>query len=142
VASDGSRVVVTGQSAPRGSTVNDIVTASYDAITGAQQWVSTYDGPGQGDDIGNTIVSSADSATVVLTGWSKGVTSDYDVVTLAYGSAAGKERWAARYDGPVHGPDHGSSVALSPDGTRAFVTGDSTGKTLSLDYITLAYRVS
>jgi hypothetical protein len=142
VTPDGSHVVVTGQSAPKGSIVNDIATVSYDAMTGAQQWVSTYDGPSQGDDVAVAVASPPDSRAVVITGFSQGASSDYDVVTIAYGASGGNEHWAARYDGPVHGPDHGFFVAISPDGTDAFVAADSTGNTMSLDYLTLAYRMS
>jgi hypothetical protein len=78
----------------------------------------------------------------VITGLSQGATSDYDVLTIAYDTSTGDQRWAARYDGPVHGYDEGNALTLSPDGGTAYVIGDSVGKSLSPDYVTLAYRVS
>src|SRR5206468_10324660 len=43
-----------------------------------------------------------------------------------------------RYDGPASDFDHASSVAVSPDGSKVFVTGWSNGST-GFDYATVAY---
>jgi DNA-binding beta-propeller fold protein YncE len=58
-------------------------------------------------------------------------------------AAGGDQQWVARYDGPGHGDDGGASVAISPDGKRAYVTGTSAG-TLATgqDYATIAYDVA
>ena len=47
--------------------------------------------------------------------------------------------WIARYDGPMSGIDRAASMALHPDGTIVYVTGESYGEDYSLDYIILAY---
>jgi DNA-binding beta-propeller fold protein YncE len=46
--------------------------------------------------------------------------------------------WVKRYNGPGNGNDVARSVAVSPAGGTAFVTGQSTGAT-SDDYATVAY---
>jgi DNA-binding beta-propeller fold protein YncE len=42
-------------------------------------------------------------------------------------AAGGSQLWLARYDGPGHGSDEAQSVAVSPDGTKVYVTGTSQG---------------
>jgi hypothetical protein len=140
VLSDGSRVVVNGQSAESGSTDSDVAVVSYNGSTGAQKWVSTYDGPAHGDDISYGSARTPQGDTVLVTGPSEGATSDYDILTIAYDISTGNQRWVDRYDGPVHGLDDGYAVSISSDGGRAYVVGDSTGT--SLDYLTLAYRLT
>lgn len=49
------------------------------------------------------------------------------------------EVWEARYHGPDDGSDSALSIAASPDGSRVFVTGKSSGIETGLDYATLAY---
>jgi DNA-binding beta-propeller fold protein YncE len=58
-------------------------------------------------------------------------------------AAPGHRLWAARYDGPAGGSDSGQSVAVSPDGTKVFVTGAS-DQDLSAndDFATVAYAAS
>jgi hypothetical protein len=63
----------------------------------------------------------------------------YDIVTLSYDAAAGALRWAARYDGPIHGQDLADTIGLSPNGRSVFVAG-VTGTENGQDYVTLAYK--
>jgi outer membrane protein assembly factor BamB len=52
----------------------------------------------------------------------------------------GARLWAKLYDGPGKGTDAARSVAVSPDGTRVFVTGYSHGRAVTgIDYLTAAY---
>ena len=68
---------------------------------------------------------------------SPGVLHDY--ATVAYDAATGGQAWVRRYDGPAHGDDWTTSIAVSPDGADVFVTGYSPGVGTSLDYATAAY---
>jgi putative pyrroloquinoline-quinone binding quinoprotein len=142
VLADGSRVVVNGQSAPGSGDLgnSDIALISYEGSTGAEQWVTTYDGPAHGDDASYGSGRTPEGDKVMVTGPSEGLNSGYDIVTLAFDTATGARLWVDRYDGPAHGPDNGYWLTVAPGGASAFVVGDSTGAT-SLDYLTLAFRL-
>jgi hypothetical protein len=56
-------------------------------------------------------------------------------------AAGGAELWRARYGRPGNSLGYPSSLAVSPDGTRVFVTGGATGpnRQPEINYTTLAY---
>jgi WD40 repeat protein len=118
---------------------SDYATLAYDAATGHRLWRARYNGAGSGEDTANSAAVSPDGTTVFVTGSSTGSASLYDFVSIAYDAESGQRLWTARYNGPANDQDGASSVALSPDGARVFVTGTSTGLTSGLDYATVAY---
>jgi WD40 repeat protein len=142
VSPGGSKVFVTGRSTgpTRGE---DYLTIAYDAATGSQLWVRTYNGPGNGDDLAVAIGVSPGGSSVFVTGWSIGTSNGRDYATVAYSASRGRQRWVHRYDGPPHGDDRVGSVAVSPGGSTVFVTGLSDGgPTTGIDYATAAYSAS
>jgi hypothetical protein len=76
---------------------------------------------------------------VFVTGSSTDSAGFFDYETLAYNASTGARLWAKRYNGPANGDDLASALAASPDGTKVFVTGRSTGSAGFFDYETLAY---
>jgi sugar lactone lactonase YvrE len=138
---DGSRVYVTGSSAATGTGL-DYATAAYDASTGAELWVARYNGPGSGDDQAVAMALSPDGTRVYATGSSAGTVTGLDYATAAYDASTGAELWVARYNGPGNGDDGATSVAVSPTGSRVYVTGGSAGVGTGPDYATVAYRAS
>ena len=54
-------------------------------------------------------------------------------------SVPGSQLWVRLYNGPGNGFDAASSVAVSPGGSRVFVTGESQGTRSGPDYATVAY---
>ncbi len=57
----------------------------------------------------------------------------------------GAKLWLQRYNGPGNGSDAARSVAVSPDGGKVFVTGESKGATPGTDpsdYLTVAYNAA
>jgi DNA-binding beta-propeller fold protein YncE len=148
VTPDGAAVVVTGQSdLPSGFCRQNgcnYATVAYSATTGAQRWVKRYNGPDQSEDAALAVTISPDSSKVFVTGFSYGLSSSYDYATVAYGIQAGAQLWVSRYNGPANEWDYGFSVAVSPDGSKVFVTGASSAGTEDYDedYATVAYSTT
>lgn len=135
VSPNGSAVFVTGGNL--GShRWDDYATVAYDPFTGAQLWVTRYDGPEQESDAAAALAVSPDGSTVLVTGSSTGSThSDYG--TVAYDASTGSRLWARHYSG--RGKDVATALAVDPDGEAVFVTGMSVGHTRRGDLVTVAY---
>jgi len=130
-------VYVTGSS--RGSgTGFDYATVKYDS-SGQQQWVTRYNGPGNGDDEAYGIAVDA-SGNVYVTGYSVGSGTSNDYTTIKYNSA-GQEQWEARYNGPSNSDDYGRAIGI--DGSdNIYVTGSSVDSVNGFDYATVKYDSS
>jgi hypothetical protein len=137
MSASGSMVFVTGSSNDA-SGVEDYATLAYDASTGAKLWVKRYDGPPHDPDVATAIGASPDGSTVFVTGYSTRRASLVDYVTIAYDAPTGAKRWLKRYDGPASSDDWASALAVSPDGSAVFITGNSYGSG-NEDYATVAY---
>lgn len=139
VARTGSAVFVTGYSLGA-SGVFDYATVGYDAATGARLWASRYTGAGGAGGSAVAVAVDPSGRRVFVTGYSPGSGSGADYVTIAYDASTGSQLWLSRYNGPVNGSDVPSALAVSPDGSRVFVTGQSQGSQATMgDYATVAY---
>ena len=114
---------------------------------GIQLWAARYAGPAGGNDGGAASVVSPDGKTLFVTGSSYGGPGygPNDYLTIAY-SATGLRLWTARYAGPGTGEydsEAATLIAVSRDGTKVFVTGQSFGGYgSSWDYATVAYNAT
>jgi hypothetical protein len=134
---DGSKVFVTGQSVGTGL---DYATVAYNAATGAQLWVTRYDGRGSYDDA-RALAPSPDGSKLFVSGSSGASDAGDDYATLAYDAATGAQLWARRYDSQGDDFDEAAALGVSPDGSAVYVTGQSqgTGGFFDFDYATVAY---
>ncbi len=139
VSPNGDTVFVTG-SDNAGSNGQDYVTVAYNAVTGAQLWVSRYDGAAHGNDYASKVAVSPGGSIVYVTGWSIGTSSIYyyDWATVAYSAATGAQLWVRRHSSQ-YGTSGASALAVSPGGGTVFVTGFIHGATSDDDYLTIAY---
>jgi hypothetical protein len=129
VAGDGTKVFVTGTSFLGGSdSVSSMTTVAYGASDGAQLWVKNWL-PASCCNYGGTAIVSPGGNRVFVTGLvqSKAVTAEYG--TVAYNATTGARLWSRRYAG-----QGARSIAVSPDRTRVYVTGES-----HFNYGTVAY---
>lgn len=132
----GDRVFVTGESL--GFDRNpDLVTLGYDATSGARLWTDRH-GPDRGEAAGTAITVSPDGSVVYVTGQYWEYDFNFDYVTLAYDAMTGKRLWRAQFAGPAE-DDRPAAIAVSPDGSRVFVTGGSILPNTNLSYATVAY---
>ena len=138
VSTDGEKVFVTGSSGGIGSD-SDYATIAYNAANGTELWVQRYNGPGNAADFPQALVLSPDGRRVFVTGYSYSRNSFSDYATIAYDAASGVEIWLRRYDDPINGFDFAYALALSPDGTKLFVTGSCDEIDTGTDFVTLAY---
>ena len=139
---DGRRVFVTGYSYSRNS-FSDYATIAYDAASGVEIWLRRYNNPINGFDFAYALALSPDGTKLFVTGSCDEIDTGTDFVTLAYDAATGKRLWRRRYNGPANNSDSPSAIAVSPDGTKVFVTGLSSGAAspdFPFDYTTIAYQ--
>jgi len=137
---DGSKVFVTGSSTSSRS--GDYLTAAYDAAGGGELWTARYDGPDHLLDRATAIAVSPDGLKVFVTGFSTRKSYHYTAwATAAYDTATGSQLWVRRLTGPVNNDNEARALAVSPDGTKLFVTGFSSYAT-GYDGTTVAYAVA
>jgi len=115
-------------------TMQGYATIKYNSL-GAEQWVSRYNGPGNGYDYANSIAID-NSGNVYITGWSGGLGTSEDYATIKYNNS-GIQQWAARYNA-ANGFDEAHAIAIDSSG-NVYVTGGSEGSGTGFDYATIKY---
>lgn len=142
----GENLVVGGWIRDKGATVDDQLLASF-GPGGSLRWQTRIDGPERGIDRFNAVAASPDGSTIFAAGVTNHVAPNFytnsDYSTAAFDAATGKRLWHRTYDGfDVDGP-YGSNevwdVAVAPDGSEVYVTGQSLGGATVWDYATFAF---
>ncbi len=114
----------------------DYVTIKYNE-SGTQQWVSRYNGPGNGDDFAVAIAVD-NQGNSYITGLSTGTSNYYDYATIKY-NTNGDTAWIRRYNGPGDRDDRAWSIAIDNHGD-VYITGDSYySDSILEDYATIKY---
>jgi len=114
----------------------DYATVMYNS-SGVQQWVSRYNGPGDGEDRANAITADS-SGNCYVTGKCINSSGNADYATIKYLND-GAQAWATRYDGPANLDDEAYAIAVDDSG-NVYVTGKSLGGVGDLDYVTVKYN--
>jgi uncharacterized delta-60 repeat protein len=134
-----SNIYVTGYTRDTGSGF-DYTTIKYNT-NGVQQWVKTYNGTGNGEDKAYAITIDK-LGSIYVTGYSMGINSSFDIVTLKYDST-GNNIWTERYDGTGHSEDKAYAITVDSM-NNVYVTGSSRHDTVSgtEDYVIIKYNGS
>jgi len=102
-------------------------------------WSASYWGNKRGLHRANAIAIDT-AGNVYVTGQSPGIGTGNDYATIKY-SPSGQELWVQRYDGPAHGDDVATAIAVAPDGS-VYVTGWSTTSSNLIEITTIKYTQS
>lgn len=147
VSPDGSKVFVSGRTQEPGG-ASGYAAVAYDAATGVQLWARTYQAPtpsGVSPYGATAIAVSPDGSAVFVTGkvTTPSVPDEYSYGTVAYDAATGAQLWTATYAGLGMGAAV-SGMAVSPDGSRVFVTGSIAvaAEPVIYNFATVAYSAA
>lgn len=133
-----NNIYVTGGS-DASSQGSNFVTIKYNSA-GAQQWVSSYNGPGNSIDAATQITLDA-AQNIYITGHSDGGASDLDFATIKY-NTAGAQQWASRFDGALSFFDVPEGIFVD-NLDNVYVVGASYGGIATEnDYATIKYNSS
>lgn len=121
----------------------DYFIAKYNAATGQEMWVRTYNGGLLTDDIAYAITVDNQN-NPVITGASQGfllLLSPYDYATVKFDQTTGAQIWARRYNGPANGVDEAFAI-VADNNNNIIVTGASKKGFILYDddYATVKYN--
>jgi DNA-binding beta-propeller fold protein YncE len=132
---DGAAVFVTGGTSTNGLQ-SHVGTVAYKAATGTRLWARVLTTPG----VSFGIATSPDGSTVYVLNSANPPNGGSTFATEAYAATNGAIRWTARYQGPVTGSfTLPADLAVSPDGARVYVTGNSPAPSGQVQFATVAY---
>lgn len=115
----------------------DYATIKYNAA-GIQQWITTYNGPGNAFDGASTLALDG-SANVYISGRSAGSGTGFDIATIKY-NTNGVQQWEARYAGTGDVHDIANSLAIDAfDNVYVTGSGGLFGVGTGFDYTTIKY---
>jgi len=120
-----------------GVTAGDYLTAKFDAATGDHEWTSTYAGPQGWYDVANCVTVS-DQGEILVSGFSDGTGTSWDVATLGLEPDFGELNWSVRYDGAENLTDEAKDVHMDDSGAL-LVAGYCYSNTTSMDQLVLSY---
>jgi hypothetical protein len=105
---------------------NDLVTIKYNSLTGAQMWVQTYNGSGNGDDGVNDIITDP-LGNIYVTGYIfGGLSSENNIITIKY-DIFGTEQWIRTYNNSDTIADDIGKIIKIDNAGNLYVVGISYG---------------
>jgi len=127
-------IYVTGNSMVDGQGYN-IITIKYNSA-GTQQWLKSYNGTGNADDVPRKILTDRFS-NIIIGGTGKGAGTNMDFIIIKYNSA-GSDLWNKRYNGSFNGNDSLRGIDVDIFG-NIYVTGAVTVSSGNCDFATIRY---
>jgi hypothetical protein len=103
---------------------------------GDTAWARFYDWAGYDDDL--DVLAPTSQGGLCAVGYCSDTNPGGNVLVLKYDST-GNRQWAAYYDGPQHGADWPSAVAVDRVGNSYIAAVSDNGYGTSLDYLTIKY---
>lgn len=114
----------------------DYMTLRFDGASGDLVWSATYDGPPGWYDLANA-AAVGPAGEIIVTGFSDGSGSSWDVATVAYDADSGDEQWVLRFDGVSSQTDEARALAVGEG--MLFVAGYTYGLVTDMDLLLLGY---
>jgi hypothetical protein len=105
-------------------------------------WEASFNGADDLDDGAKAVAVAPGGAVAVVAGYTRGVATDLDVAVAAYDTQTGAKLWSDRYNGPRSGNDVAERVAITPDGTKAIVAGNTLAGSTGVDMLIVAYAMN
>lgn len=115
---------------------NDIITIKYSPI-GTKLWEKIYSGLGNGDDRPVKVITTG--SEVYITGYSRGINTGYDWVTIAYDAYTGYQDWIKIYNDTYNGDDKATDIKVDRGG-NVYVSGTSTNAYSKTDAYLIKYN--
>ncbi len=112
---------------------------AFRARTGLRLWTARFGGATGGYGSATALAVSQRDPRIYVTGESLRKGRGIGYLTVAYRGRTGTRLWSGRYEAPSSSSDGALAVAVSPGGTRVFVTGYSSGTGQDESYATIAY---
>lgn len=131
-----SSAFVTGKTTITGGTTN-YITLKFNANTGAQQWVSFFNGTGNNNDESIAIDFSS-TGRLFITGNSRNASGNDDITTIRLNPNNGNQVWAKTINGTANNNDR--AYALLSDGNDVVTVGSLNNLTTTSDYLTIKYN--
>lgn len=121
----------------QGSGINDDYVTIKLNSNGVQQWVKTYNGPGNDDDNISSLVVDK-QGNVIVTGYSIGSDTYRDYATIKY-TFSGAEQWISRYSFSANVSDNATGIVVDSLG-NSYVTGTSSSAAATVKYNSLGIQ--
>lgn len=130
------KVAVTGRTLGTGATVEDCTTILYDAVTGAQLWIKTFDGAAVNYDEGRKVISDS-LGNIFVAGYAFTTGQNNNYLLLEYDSA-GNEILRDRWNGSGNNSDQAYSIGIDTLGS-VYLGGSSRGAGTGEDFAVVKF---